>query len=63
MAINDDNTLLATSSSDETIRIWNLRTSKLISVLKLKLPPRVNFIINLFNIYKYLLFYFIINTS
>jgi len=43
MAISDDNTLLATSSSDETIRIWNLRTSKLISVLKLKLPPRVNY--------------------
>jgi len=41
MAINSDNTLLATSSSDETIRIWNLRTSALVTVLKLTLPPRV----------------------
>jgi len=41
MAISNDNTMLATSSNDETIRIWNLRTSALISVLKLSLPSRV----------------------
>ncbi|OUM66523.1 hypothetical protein PIROE2DRAFT_6251 [Piromyces sp. E2] len=40
MAISNDNTMLATSSNDETIRIWNLRTSALISVLKLSLPSR-----------------------
>jgi len=64
MAISDDNTLLATSSSDETIRIWNVRTSKLISVLKLKLPPRVNYHYRslLLYIINYTI-YFIINSN